>query len=181
MAGVEFENRPGGQTFRISPLNSVFVDSHGSWYAVHWNTPLAPAAFVDFCQRELWLNDDVPVVIQSTNVTSTERLGDIQGTIKIENEDSIGFLRLDTRDCVLVWEPSAEYRRLAKHSADFPYTAIVGFGSNKIDEKFTLNLLQRTGTAAIITVSAEIESSIRSILQSFRAGYISPPGRYEYE
>jgi hypothetical protein len=181
MPGIEFQNRPGGQTLRISPLNSVFVDRHESWYAVHWNTHLAPRAFIDFCQMDLSLNGNIPVIIQSTNTTSTGRLGEIQGRVNTENEDSIGFLRFDTSDCVLVWEPSAEYRRLAHASDDVPYTAIIGFGSDKIDEKFTLNLLQRTGTEEIVAASAEIGSSIMSILQSFLADYINPSGSYEYE
>jgi hypothetical protein len=179
VSDVEFGLRPGGRTLSISQLNAVFVDEHTSWYSVHWNTHLNPADFISFCLERLGLHSDAPAVMQLNNSVSTGHLGEVPNKISAPEKNSVRFLRFDTRDCVLVWEPSATYEKL-RREREIPYTAIVGFGSDKFDEKFIWEMLQ-SGTAEIISASWEIANGLSFLGDSFRREHIDPARSYEYD
>lgn len=177
MGGLKAEDRRGGKTIRISRLNTVYVDDHKSWYAVHWNTHLGPVAFVDNYRKEFNFHDDIPVIIQSHNTTSTETMGELAGRIYDMDENSIEFLRFDARGFSLVWEPSAEYQHV-RQEVDVLYTAITGFGSDVFDGNFIQFLLQHSGTQEIRGMTPEIVDSLAFLMDSFQVAEINPWGDF---
>jgi hypothetical protein len=169
---VRFAQRPGGGTFRFSPLNAVFVDHHVSWYAVHWTTPFRPGQALDLC-LELGLDYETKTVVQSMKEGfSSIPLGDAQRKIFAEGEESIEFFRSNGPDYVVVWEPSNEYLRLRDEGEDATYTAIMGFGANKFDPSFGSYLLDLTATSEIREMSAEIWQALGFLADDFASSRI---------
>jgi hypothetical protein len=178
---MDFEQRQGGRTLHLAPLDSFFLDPHETWYAVHWTTYLQPSDFVDFCFKDLEIGAATPAFVRSGKDAHSEGTFDQVRLQVYESPNSVDFLRLDGREFVLVWEPSAEYQRLLRESGDVPYAALIGFGSDKFDPRFGKRLLRRTATREIMEASDEIWNSLGFLANTFKQENIDPARRLEDE
>jgi hypothetical protein len=176
-AVVDFEQRQGGRTLRLSPLNSVFVDPHKTWYAIHWTTYLHPSGFVDFCFKDLEISAATSAIVRSSKGNSEGTFDQVRVQVYVMPADSIGLLRLDGQEFVLVWEPSAEYHHLLSEGKDVPYGALIGFGSDKFDPEFGKRLLRKTATEEIMEASDSIWDSLGFLANTFKRENIDPSGR----
>jgi hypothetical protein len=172
--GTLFVQRPGGATYRASPLNVAFLDRHKSWYALHWTTPFRPQDVVDYCQKELGLPTGICAIIQSPK-DGIERapLTDIRRRLAaIAN--SVEFFRLDAQDYTIVWEHSGEYQRLISAGEHPPFTAIFGFGTDKFDPQFGSMLIRHTATYEIRYAEHSIWRELEFLGKEFKHIPIDP-------
>jgi hypothetical protein len=88
------------------------------------------------------------------------------------------FFRLDAQDYVIVWEQSGEYERLRSAGERAPYTAILGFGTDRFDPEFGSDLLRRTGTREISNLAESIWKELGFLGVEFKQGRIDPARSY---
>lgn len=89
------------------------------------------------------------------------------------------FFRLDAQDYVIVWERSNEYEHLRSAGEDAPFTAILGFGTNRFDPEFGFNLLIATATHEIVRAGESIWIELGFLGDEFKHGRIDPSGGYQ--
>lgn len=179
MNGRLFVQRPGGVTYRASPLNAVFLDLHESWYALHWTTPFDVFNLVDYCQKDLELPRETGTIIQSSKEgTMRMALADIKRR-SADFIDGIEFLRLDALDYALVWEQSGEWHRLIDAGQFHRFTAILGFGTDRVDRQFTYKLFSPTATDEIRHVADTMWSELKFLPELFKQGTINPSRSYK--
>jgi hypothetical protein len=176
---THFVQRPGGATYRVSPLNAAFLDRHESWYAVHWTTQFRPYAAVNFCVKELDLSPETCGFVQSAKEAVTRAsLNELRRQFRV-NDESTQFLRFDAQDYVLVWEKSGEYERLRSAGEDVPFTAIFGFGTDRFDPRFGSRLLRETATRDIARAGESIWKELGFLEGEFKHGEIHPSRGYK--
>lgn len=174
-----FKKRPGGATYHPSPLNAAFLDQHEGWYAVHWTTPFRPRDIADFCEKELSLSPETCAIVQSAKEGVIQApLGDIRRQLPLM-ADSAEFFRLDAQDYVIVWERSGEYERLRSSGEEVPFTAILGFGTDRFDPEFGYALLRVTATSEIVSVGESIWGALGFLGDEFKRGRIDPSRSYQ--
>jgi hypothetical protein len=177
--GTLFKQRPGGATYHPSPLNAAFFDQHESWYAVHWTTHFRPEDIADFCEKYLGLSARTCAIVQSAKEGMIQApLGDIRQRVRII-ADSAEFFRLDAQDYVIVWERSGEYERLRSSGKEVPFTAILGFGTDRFDPEFGYNLVRVTATSEIASAGESIWQALGFLGNEFKHGRIDPSRSYE--
>ena len=175
-----FVQRPGGATYRASPLNAAFLDRHESWYAVHWTTPLRPRNVADLCNEALGLSSETSAIVQSTKDGFLQApLGNIRRRLVDIEPEFWQFFRLDAQDYVIIWEQSSEYERLISAGQDAPFTAILGFGTDRFDPEFGSSLLRQTATSEISSLAQPIWRELEFLAGEFRRGRIDPSRSYD--
>jgi hypothetical protein len=177
--GTLFVQRPGGATYHASPLNAAFLDQHESWYAVHWTTPFLPDGVADLCLEVLGLSIQTCAIIQSAKEGIVQApLGDLRWRfLNLPPEDTTLF-RLDAQDYVIIWEQSGEYERLRSAREYAPFTAILGFGTDRFDPEFGSNLLRRTATSEISGLAESIWRELGFLGDEFKRVRIDPSRGY---
>lgn len=179
MNGTLFVQRPGGATYRASPLNVALLDRHNSWYALHWTTPFRPQDVVDYCQKELGLPSSTCAIIQSSkDGIEQASLADTRRRLSVI-ADSVEFFRLDAQDYAIVWEQSGEYERLISAGEHPPFTAILGFGTDKFDPQFGSMLLRQTATYEIGLAEDSIWRELEFLGSEFKHIRIDPSRSYD--